>query len=266
MRVGLIGYGAIGQSLLELLSQDCADVDVVAVLVRPGRAQGIKQTLPKNCIFVESLQALLNQSPDVVVECAGQQAVHDYGVGVLESGKNLVIISVGILADDIVREKLLASATKTAAKIFLPAGAIAGIDGLAALKLGGLNAVQYISAKPPSAWLNTPAEEAVDLASLTSRTVIFEGSARDAALQYPKNANIAAIVAMAGIGFDSTRVLLVADPAINENLGCIEAEGFAGSLTVHMDGKAAPENEKTSLSTAYSVARTLRNMVDTVVI
>jgi aspartate dehydrogenase len=135
---------------------------------------------------------------------------------------------------------------------------MAGLDGLGALKRAGLTDVVYTSTKPPRAWLGTPAEEAVDLLSLTQAHVFFEGTAREAALAYPKNANIAATIALAGLGFDATRVRLVADPAAAGNSGQLDADSVVGRLQVRMGG-AASANPKTSASTAFSLLKLIQD-------
>ncbi len=144
------------------------------------------------------------------------------------------------------------------AQLLIPAGAIAGLDGLGALKLAGLTSVTYTSTKPPLAWRNTPAERIVTLAALRERTVFFEGSAQDAALNYPKNANLAATIALAGLGFERTTVRLVADPGAEGNTGTIHAESGIGTMTVTMVGRASA-NPKTSASTGYSLVHAIRS-------
>ncbi|WP_210247620.1 aspartate dehydrogenase [Salinarimonas soli] len=139
----------------------------------------------------------------------------------------------------------------------MPAGAIAGLDGLGTLKAAGLHAVTYTSTKPPLAWRGTPAERTVDLEALTERVVFFEGSAREAALQFPKNANLAATVALAGLGFERTRVRLVADPESRGNTGEVRAESEIGTLEVTMAGLAST-NPKTSASVAYNLLHAIR--------
>ncbi len=139
----------------------------------------------------------------------------------------------------------------------LPAGAIGGIDAIAAMRLGGLDAVRYRSRKPPAAWRGSPAEKVADLDKLTSRTVLYRGTAGEAALLYPQNANVAAAVALAGLGFDATEVELVADPEAPGNVHEIEAEGAAGRFAIQLQGKPSRTNPKTSALAALSVARAL---------
>jgi aspartate dehydrogenase len=221
LSIALIGQGAIGQWITERL-------DPKPVIVRRG------DKLP---YF------------DLIVEVAGHSALQQYGVAALKQGSDLIIASIGALADQSLWESLQNAATKS--KILLPAGAIAGIDALSAAKRGGLTSVRYSSRKPPaSLGENLPADR---------DTVLFEGNARDAALQFPKNANVAATIAIAGIGFDKTEVRIVADPTVTQNVHILEAEGAFGSFAMRIAGKPLPGNPKSSSLTAMSVLRCIEN-------
>jgi aspartate dehydrogenase len=148
----------------------------------------------------------------------------------------------------------------------LPAGAIGGIDAIAAMRLAGLATVRYRSRKPPAAWRGSPAEQVTDLGKLTQQVVLYKGTAGEAALLYPQNANVAAAVALAGLGFDATEVELVADPDAPGNVHEIEAEGAAGRFAIQLQGKPSRSNPKTSALAAMSVARALINAQATIVI
>ncbi len=239
---------------------------VCGVLVKPSRLTETRAVLPEGIAVLTSVVDALRLDPDIVVECAGQGAVADYGEVVLSAGCDLMIIAVGALADDALRDRLSDVAQGTGARMMLPAGAIAGIDGLAALRLGGLERVRYISSKPPVAWKGTPADGSFDLDGMVERTVIFSGPADEAAQLYPRNANIAAIVALAGIGFEKTEIDLVADPGITDNIGRIEAEGRFGRLSAELSGHAAPDNPKTSACTALSIVNAIFNRSNTIVL
>ena len=251
-RIGLIGFGAIGQVV-------ASEVDVAAVLVRDRYLESAREVLPGTAV-VTSIDDLLETGPDLVVECAGQPAVRECGEAVLAGGADLMVISTGAFGDQAFLDRMCAAAHGAGRRILVPSGATAGLDGLMALREGGLEWVRYTSSKPPHAWLGTPAERDFRLEALSERTVIYSGPAHEAARLYPKNANLAVTIALAGLGLERTEVNLVADPALTGgNVGRIEASGRLGTLTVEMAGRAAPDNPKTSQVTAYSIVHALRS-------
>ena len=263
--VGLIGYGGIAQDVVAALRDAGDSVKIIGALCRPGRAEKARAALP-DIDIVETLAALLARRPNIVAEVAGQQAVAEHGPEVLRRGFDLLVISIGALAEQALLERLKAAAREGNSRILLPAGAIGGIDAIAAMRVAGLSAVRYRSRKPPAAWRGSPAEKVADLDKLTQRAVLYKGSAGEAALLYPQNANVAAAVALAGLGFDATEVELVADPEAPGNVHEIEAEGVAGRFAIQLQGKPSRTNPKTSALAALSVARALLNEKATIVI
>ena len=258
MKTVIIGLGAIGRMIVDRLAEGVpaeggGDVRLAGVAVRSSRATEARAELAPEIAVHTSAEEIVAARPDMVVECAGQQALRQYGEILLAAGLDLMVIATGALADSGYRARLLAAAEQGGARLHVPAGATAGLDGLGALKAGGLKKVTYVSTKPTHAWKGTPAEQSFDLDGLTEKTVIYEGRAEAAALDYPQNANLAATIAMAGAGFDDTFVRLVADPGAVINSGRIEAEGAFGHMVMEMRGKPMPDNPKTSAVTALSL-------------
>ena len=257
---GILGFGAIGQSIVAAVAASPVPGHRLAsVLVRPHQLAQAQAAMPPGVVATADLSTLLAHAPDVVVEAAGQAAVAAHAAQVLAHGTQLLVLSVGALADAALHARLAQAARQGGTRLVLPVGAIAGLDGLMALRQAGLQRVRYTSTKPPHAWLGTPAEARFDLLALRTRMVVFAGTARDAALGFPKNANLAAAVALAGLGLDATTVQLVADPAASGNTGQIDAEGPAGRLQVSVSGASTAANPKTSGIVAYSVLACLAN-------
>jgi len=263
--VALIGYGGIAQDVIAALREAGGGVTIAGALCRPGCAAKARVALD-GIDIVESLADLLARRPAVVAEVAGQQAVAEHGPEVLRRGFDLLVISVGALAEPALLDRLKAAARDGNSRMLLPAGAIGGLDAIAAMRIGGLTTVRYRSRKPPAAWRGSPAEKIADLDKLTGRTVLYRGSAGEAALLYPQNANAAAAVALAGLGFEATEVELVADPDAPGNVHEIEAEGAAGRFAIQLQGRPSRSNPKTSALAALSVARALINLDATIVI
>lgn len=260
VRLALIGHGAIGRAVTAALARSALPGhQLVALLVHPHQRAEALAAVPAGVQVATDAAALLATAPHTVIEAAGHGAVAAHGEAVLRHGASLMTLSIGALADAVLHDSLLAAARVGGSQLLLPVGAIAGLDGLLALGQAGLRSVRYTSTKPPRAWLGTPADGPFDLAALRSPTVIFSGSARDAARLYPKNANLAAAVALAGLGFERTQVQLVADPAASGNSGRIDAEGATSRLQVTVAGAASAGNAKTSGIVAHSVLSALGN-------
>lgn len=253
----LIGYGAIGRVVLDRLPDD-AGVRITHLLVRPGRKEELSTALGTRITVIDGL-AELTDLPDCAIECAGHSAVVEHVVPLLERGVDVALVSVGALASSQVAEALEAAAQRGRSQLTLVSGAIGGLDAISAARVGGLDEVIYTGRKPPLGWLGTPAERAVDLKTLSGSAVIYEGSAREAARRYPKNANVAATVSLAGLGLDRTRVTLVADSSVTRNVHHVVARGAFGEMEMTLSGEPLPENPKTSSLAAYAAVRSLRD-------
>jgi aspartate dehydrogenase len=263
LQIALIGYGAIGRYVHARLAKE-THAQVAAIVMRPERVAAIQDEVGDGATVVGSIADLPASPPGLVVEVAGHEGLAEHGVAALEAGLDLLVVSVGALADPVLYNRLLGTADPNRGTLLIAPGAIGGVDALAAAREGGLSLVRYTSRKPPGAWKGSPAEEVADLDALTEATELYAGPADEAARLYPKNANVAATIALAGLGFADTAVRLIADPQAGGNIHLIEAEGAFGAMTVEMRGKPLPENPKTSSLTAYSVLRAIRNRAEAI--
>lgn len=259
--VGLIGFGAIGEAIARLWQRsDLNSYRLVSACVRPKQAVAASAVLGAHADVTFDIETLAKRNLDIVIEAAGHDAIVQSGAEILNSGCDLMILSVGALASEDLFLSLKEAASTGNSRIIIPSGALAGFDGIRSLHQGSeLRSVTYTSTKPPLAWVGTLAEATCDLTTLTERRVLFQGTARRAAQLYPKNANLAATVALAGVGFDATRVELIADPESRTNRGSICAIGSSGELHLTLEGKPSAENPKTSEITSRSVLSALLN-------
>lgn len=259
--IGLIGFGGIGKAVLStLMGEATVEPVLTGILVRAIEEQ------PAELPFVTDIADFLARRPRVVVECAGHEAVHSYGEKVLCAGSDLLIISTGALADSDLLASLRSAARTTGRRVLIPAGAVGGVDALCAARLAGLQRVQYRGRKPPRAWQGSSVTDEMDLGQVKEPRVIYRGTAREAALAYPKNSNVAATVALAGLGFDKTEVELIADPTISGNIHELDVKAESGDFSIALAGKPSASNPRTSMLTAYSVVRTLLNFDEAIVV
>ncbi|MFK7743649.1 MAG: aspartate dehydrogenase [Roseobacter sp.] len=263
VKATLIGYGAIAREICAQF-QTHDSVHIKQILVRPARVSAVQSQVSPTTTVISDV-AQIETDIDIVLECAGHEAVFAYAAPILERGIRFGIVSVGATADQAQFDRLKQAQQKAGAQLIVLPGAIGGIDALASAG-PRLKTVRYISRKPPLSWRGSPAEDTFDLSALTDPTEIFTGTAREAALRFPKNANVVATVAMAGIGFESTRVSLMADPAANGNSHQIIAQGPLFDLDYTTKGAALHSNPKTSALTAYSAVRLLRNLGSGIVV
>jgi aspartate dehydrogenase len=260
-RVGLIGAGAIGRDVVALIRRNLArSVEVPIVLARRKRPD-------EQPPVTDDIDTFLRHELDAVIEGAGHEALLAHGEKVLDAGADLVITSTGAFAADAALfERLARAAQRNGRKVLVASAGIGAVDILAGTAEGGLDRVTITVRKDPSAWYGTPAERKVDLGALAAPTVIFDGSPREGAALYPKNVNISATVALAGIGLDKTRLVIVADPTITTHIVEVEAEGAFGRFSFREDVAVSETNPKTGKLVAMAVVKTIRNLASPVVI
>lgn len=254
LRLVLVGWGAIGSTAADLITDD--GVEIVGVGVRSMREL---PGLPDGAAVLTDPADLAALAPDVVAEAAGRESVVPWGLASLAAGADFVVSSVSAFADSAALDELRAAAVEAGAQIQIQTGALTGVDALVAARPMGIDTVRHRIVKPPAAWTGTPAEALCDLDTLAEPTVFFRGSAAEAAHSFPKNANVAMTTALAGIGPDATEIELVADPTATTNRHELHADGGFGVMDVVMANRPLPANPKTSAMAALSLVRAIEN-------
>ncbi len=254
LSLGLIGYGAIGT---HIEAADLGGIELVSVLVKRPRGEG-RLTHDPERFFAHRF--------DAVAECAGHDAVRAHGQRVLERGADFLVTSVGAFTDTALFERLLAAAKANGRRLILPSAGIGALDILSGAATGGLDSVTVTVRKDPSAWKGTVAETLVDLDTLTKPFTVFDGPVREGAKLYPQNVNISAAAALAGLGLDRTRVVIVADPGLTVHVVELEAQGAFGRFTFREEVAISAENRKTGRLVAMAMVKSVRQLASPLIV
>lgn len=251
-KLGVVGCGNIGNEIAMAVDKGDINVNLHAFYdVDKSRYDVLKaryKNLKASFMPVEKLI----KSSDLVVECAVKSAVRGLFELAIKHNKDIMFLSAGGVLDCM---DLIEQAKKKHINIYVPSGAVVGIDGLDAAMYAGLKSVTLITRKPPQAfkgnkWLE---EQKIDLDAISAETTVFDGPAREAVQAFPANVNVAATLSIAGIGPDKTKVKVIVDPFINSNMHEIIVEGDFGRFRVISENLPSPRNPKTSYITGLSV-------------
>lgn len=248
--VALIGAGTIARAVGQALAEGAVPgVELIGFLTRAP-----KLDLPGP--EFASLDELLDRGPEIVIEAASHEAIREYGPKVLGAGCTFVCCSVGALADTALRAQLL----EAGGRLVVPSGAVGGLDVITAAVTHGLQEVVVEQRKPPGNLM--PEDEA---AALREPAVVFDGTVADVVAVYPKTTNVAAAVALAGLGFEQTRARVVADPSISSNQVHLVVRGTFGTMTLTLENVPSA-NPRTSAIVPDSVLATLRRLTQPLVV
>jgi aspartate dehydrogenase len=255
-RVGIIGFGRIGQRIARSIGARSEGLELSAVLVRNPNTLAVRD-IAGDVVFSANPAELLNADLDVVVECASAGALLKLAPPLLFAGCDVIPLSLGAFADPAAEALLMAAARKGPGRIEIPAGAMGSIGFLAAAREHGLRDVSMKIAYPIERWRGMGAEKFTDL-DIRQPATFMRGSVRDIALRFPGHLNVAASVALAGLGFDRTQVELIADPDISQAWFEINAVSDSGPVHLRVDGRDAPVEDDPIDYTTFSVIRLLR--------
>lgn len=263
MRLGLIGCGSIGGAVAAAIERgDLPGLELIGIADLTGMEVVKRVAANIRCPVWTDIASLLSLKPDLVLEAASADAVRSCAAKVFEGGSDLMIVSIGALADAEFLQTLIELATKTQRHLHVPSGAIGGLDIIKAAVIDGLEECRLTTTKPPAAFDGVAyvRERGMDLSKIQHPTVIFEGTAREAAVWFPQNLNVAVTISLAGLGADKTTVRIVADPASVHNVHEVFLRGKFGEATVRLVNQPSPHNPKSSYLTALSVIAALQRL------
>ncbi len=259
-KVGLLGCGSIGTQIALEIDSGKIPATLTHVFDESKDASSkLVEKLTNKPVIVENPHLLSSNPIDIVVEAASQDAVKDVALSVLQNKKDLMIMSVGALLDESVYEILSDACQDFKKTIYLPSGAIAGLDGIKSVK-NDLESLSITTTKHPRSLKGAKFFEKSDinLDSLNSTTVIYQGNAKEAVSLFPANINVAALLSLTGLGSEKTKVKIIADPNTDKNTHHIEASGSFGKMTFTIENFPDSNNPKTSRLATLSAIETLR--------
>ena len=269
-KVALFGCGTIGREIAIAVDSGKVNNAIIVTLVDSvdQRADTLRSNLQNSnpstfTAFSTFVYSSSFKEADIIVEAASQDAVNSFGKKIVEAGKSLMIMSVGALGDPFFLSEMLDIAYQNGSHIYVPTGAIAGIDAIRSVK-HLLDSVVLTTTKNPIALAGAPFFNLtkINVYEITEKTVIYDGNAADAVKKFPANINVAAILSLAGIGIKRTKVKIIADPYTDVNQHEITATGKFGEMTVIVRNKPSPNNPKTSFLAVLSAIECLRSICD----
>jgi aspartate dehydrogenase len=262
MKVALIGCGFIGKMLARALAYGTVNVSLLVVhdLVKRRSREVASLFIQHPPHIAKDREEILSSSADLIVEAASIKAARRLLIPALESSKKVMIMSVGSLADPSFLEEVRLRASEKGCKVYIPSGAIGGLDLLKAASLEEIRSVKLTTTKHPKSLANAPllAEKNIEPGDIDKPTMLFAGTAREAINHLPANVNVAISLSLAGIGVDKTWVEVVADPQVKRNIHRIEIKGSFGRMSCQIENEHSPQNPKTSYLAALSAIATFK--------
>ncbi len=260
MRILVIGAGTIGREII----RECEALDTVEKCYVYDNHPDVTKAFCGSLEKTEVIENIKPRSPDIdlVVESASQSAVREFGKMALDNDSDLMIMSIGALVDDELRDELFGTAKERGLNIYLPSGALSGLDGVTSSAVTKVQEVTLETRKPPSALKDSKfvRDNAMDLESIKEEKILYSGPATEVVKLFPKNVNVAATLSLSGIGFERTTVKVICDPNAKINSHTIRLKGDSGELLCSSFNAPSPDNPGTSYLASLSAVSTLRKI------
>jgi aspartate dehydrogenase len=257
LRVAVAGLGAIGLKVAEALDRGIAGCVLAAVSANDlskaaRRLSHLGRPVP--VVALGELEPLA----DIVVECAPSKLLPAIAEPFLRAGKTVIVLSAGAILS---HEHLIGLARQHGGQIVVPSGALLGLDAVTAAAEGEIRSVRMVTRKPVRGLAGAPylVEHNIRIEDITEPMRVFTGTAREAAIGFPANLNVAVALSLAGIGADKTTLEIWADPSLTRNTHRIEIDSDSAAFSMSIENVPS-DNPKTGRITALSVISYLRKL------
>jgi len=267
MDAALIGCGFIGSFIAERVAKGELDLGLKLLFDRHRekieRVQGLFQEPPE---AAQGIERIIASDVGLVIEAASVEAVQSFAEDILGSGKDMMVMSVGAFSKPGFYERIEEVCMKRGVRVYIPSGAIGGLDAIHSAAQGRLEEVEITTIKSPASLEGAPyvVEKGIELSGLEGPVEVFAGPAGEAIQGFPSNVNVAVALGLAGVGAWRTRVKVIADPGVKRNIHEIRARGDFGRLTFRVENLPSPDNPRTSLLAALSAVSTLKKLTQPV--
>lgn len=262
LKIGLVGCGAIGSSLARYVVSDFANNARLAALYDLDRQKAVRlaEKFRNHNLAVANLRDLISKS-DLVIEATTSSSAFEIAQKAIRASCDIMIMSVGGILKHY--QQLKKIARQKGAQVFIPSGAIAGIDGLKAAASGKIERVILTTTKPARAFLGVAyvLNKKIRLDNIKEDVLLFGGNALEAIKAFPQNINVAATLSLAGIGPERTTVRIVASNRISKNIHQIEVQSESGTIISRTENVVHPDNPKTSYLAVLSAVATLKQIL-----
>jgi aspartate dehydrogenase len=262
--ISIIGCGTIGSEVAMAMDRKEINMDLTTIYDVDGeKALSLKNRLKSICPEIGSSIEQAISSADLIFESTQVDAVRNIAEKCFKLKKELFIMSVGSL---VVYPEILDKAKEFNCKVFVPSGAIVGLDGISASKIAGIESVTLKTTKPLKSLMNSIGlneflkSRNKKIEDMKEAETIFEGNVKEAVPLFPRNINVSAALAISGIGPEKTLVRIVADPFGDKNIHEIECVSKAGVTYTRSENEPHPENPKTSYLAILSAIAKLKEM------
>ncbi|MDD3905658.1 MAG: aspartate dehydrogenase [Candidatus Omnitrophica bacterium] len=263
IRIGIIGCGTIGSQVACACQDVLKDKMELAALCDSdnAKAEFLRKTFKPEPVILG--QDELIKKCDLIVEAASASVSGEVLDMCIDAGKDCMIMSVGGL---IGRERSLKRACEKGVRVYIPSGALCGVDGLKSAAVGRIDSVTLTTRKPPKGLEGAPYLKSrnIDVLDITGESLIFEGTAEEAIKAFPQNVNVSAVLSIAGLGAKNTRVRIIASPEYTKNVHEVEIDGEFGRIFTRTENVPSKANPRTSGMAIFSAIATLKGIADSV--